>query len=241
MNSELSGCQQQRPVSDGRIGQLCMLLAMSISGTIGYFVILSGQRPFNVVFFRCAIGSVGLSAYCYFRGYLRSFRLSRKGLAILVLGALALMANWCFLFTAYRLTSVGITTVVYSVQPFLLLIAEFFILRKRASGSALTWLVLAFVGLIVLAQPGALNKAPSYLTGISCALMAAMPYATTTLLTSILRLTPLNDAAQTTTVATGASPRRTPTARARSKPPCNPRINPPPPPAPAPAPPRPDR
>ncbi|MEM5345148.1 DMT family transporter [Paraburkholderia azotifigens] len=173
-------------MSDERVGQLYMLLAMTISGTIGFFVLSSGQSPFNVVLFRCAIGSVGLAAYCLCRGYFSSFRLSGKEFVNLFFGALTLIANWCFLFTAYRLTSVGITTVVYNVQPFLLVIAGFLVRSERPSRTAVFWLVLSFSGLVVLAQPGAQHNDGSYLPGILSALAAATLYAATTLLTRSL-------------------------------------------------------
>ena len=173
-------------MSDERIGQLYMAFAMAISGTIGYFVLLSEQSPFNVVWFRCAIGSVGLAAYCGYRGYLGSFRLDRQQFIKLFFGALTLIANWCFLFTAYRMTSIGITTVVYNVQPFLLVIAGFMLPGERPSRSAIFWLVLSFTGLVVLAQPGAEHNGHSYLLGIACALAAATLYAATTLLTRSL-------------------------------------------------------
>lgn len=127
---------EERAGTDERLGKLYMFVAMVVSGTIGYFVTQSGQTPFNVVLFRCSIGAIGLSAWCLFRGYFRSIRLDRAAWVKLILGALTLVANWCFLFTAYRMTSVGITTVVYNVQPFLLLISGFFIRREVPSRSA---------------------------------------------------------------------------------------------------------
>lgn len=163
-----------------------MLAAMVISGTIGLFVLLSGQAPLNVVFFRCLLGSIGLSTYCLYRGYFKKFHLNKKQYINLFLGAITLIANWYFLFTGYKLTSVGITTVVYNTQPFLLLIAGFIFRRERPTKSALLWLCLAFTGLVVLAQPNMDNHNPHYLQGIFCALTAAALYAITTLLTKSL-------------------------------------------------------
>lgn len=188
MSGQVNGPARGRgpQMSDERLGQLYMAIAMVISGTIGFFVLMSHQSPFNVVWFRCAIGSVGLATYCFFRGYLRSLRLDRKECINLFFGALTLIANWCFLFTAYRLTSVGITTVVYNVQPFLLLIAGFLVRRERPSHAAIVWLVLSFTGLVVLAQPGGQHNDPAYGLGIACALAAATLYAATTLFTRSL-------------------------------------------------------
>jgi hypothetical protein len=48
-----------------------MVLAMILSGTIGYFVVESGQSPVNVVFFRCLFGAICLGVYCFAKGLLR--------------------------------------------------------------------------------------------------------------------------------------------------------------------------
>ena len=43
-------------------GRLEMIAAMALSGTIGYFVVESGQSVWNVVFFRCLFGGLSLFA-----------------------------------------------------------------------------------------------------------------------------------------------------------------------------------
>lgn len=169
-----------------RVGQWYMVLAMAISGTIGFFVTISSQAPYNVVFFRCAIGACGLTLYCLSRGYFRNPVLDARGGMNLLLGATTLIANWYFLFSAYRMTSIGITTVVYNVQPFLLLVAGFLFRRERPPGHALLWLVLSFIGLVILAQPGSGGHGARYLEGILYALIAAALYAMTTLFTRSL-------------------------------------------------------
>ena len=45
---------------DLRSGVLQMLAAMALSGTIGWFVLQSGQPVWNVVFVRCVLGALGL-------------------------------------------------------------------------------------------------------------------------------------------------------------------------------------
>lgn len=175
--------------ADERVGQAYMFAAMMIAGTIGYFVALSGQRPFNVVFFRCVIGTVGLATYCWCKGFFRGLRFNGKQLLNLTLGALTLIFNWYFLFTAYSLTSIGVGSVVYNVQPFLLVLAGLLFHRERPTRSAVLWLVIAFCGVVILAQPAADHASPDYLLGVGCALAAAALYATTTLLTKQLAAT----------------------------------------------------
>lgn len=168
--------------AEERLGRVLMIAAMAISGTIGYFVLMSGQPALNVVFFRCLIGAASLCAWCAWRGYWRGLRLAGWQAVNVVLGALTLVANWYFLFSAYRLTSVGVTTVVYNAQPFLLVLASFVVNRERPSPVALGCLGVAFAGLVILAEPGGAHGA-GYLLGVASALAAASLYAATTLFT----------------------------------------------------------
>ncbi|REG27017.1 threonine/homoserine efflux transporter RhtA [Archangium gephyra] len=172
--------------SDDRVGQFCMLISMVIAGTIGYFVVNSKQSPLNVVFFRCTIGGAGLVVYCLKRGFFRAIRLSTRQKCTLIAGGLTLVFNWYFLFTAYRLTSIGVTTVVYHFQPFLLLLAGFVFLKERPSASSVAWLLVAFAGLVMIAEPGSERLGASYMLGVASALVAAVLYAATTLLTKTL-------------------------------------------------------
>ena len=45
-------------------GSLEMIAAMLISGTIGWFVLVSGQSVVDVVFWRCVIGGATLLLVC---------------------------------------------------------------------------------------------------------------------------------------------------------------------------------
>ncbi|WP_353190474.1 DMT family transporter [Pandoraea pnomenusa] len=171
--------------ADERLGRMLMVAAMVISGTIGWFVLISGQPALNVVFFRCLIGAASLCAWCAYRGYWRGLRMARWQIVNVTLGAITLVSNWYFLFTAYRLTSVGITTVVYNVQPFLLVLAGVVVTRERPSVATLGCLGVAFAGLVILAEPGGVHG-PGYLIGVASALAAASLYAATTLFTKKL-------------------------------------------------------
>jgi drug/metabolite transporter (DMT)-like permease len=187
MRSEgLNGNAAGLATADERVGQAYMFAAMVIAGTIGYFVALSGQQPFNVVLFRCLIGTVGLATYCWSKGFFRGLRFTGRQLLNLTLGALTLIFNWYFLFTAYSLTSIGIASVVYNIQPFLLVLAGLVFRHERPTRSAVGWLVIAFCGVVILAQPAADHSSLNYLLGVGCALAAAALYATTTLLTKQL-------------------------------------------------------
>jgi hypothetical protein len=55
-----------------------MTLAMTISGTIGWFVIMAGRPVLDVVFWRCVFGAVALFAICAGLGLFRRRMTSRS-------------------------------------------------------------------------------------------------------------------------------------------------------------------
>ena len=101
------------PNSNAGLAQ--MAAAMTLSGTLGVFVLESGQSAWNVVFFRCLVRALSLLAYCWARGLLRPGLYTRRTLAGAA-GA-ALVLNWVLLFSAYRLASISLATAVTTCSP----------------------------------------------------------------------------------------------------------------------------
>lgn len=155
-----------------------MTVAMLISGTIGLFVVLSGQSVFNVVFWRCAIGAGTLVLVCVAMGLFRRGMITRRQLGLAALGGIAIVVNWLFLFAAYPRASISIATAVYNTQPFMLVAMGTIFLRERPTRAALVWLALAFLGMLAIVQgkPQA-GFGDDYLVGIALALAAAFCYA----------------------------------------------------------------
>ena len=165
-----------------------MTAAMTISGTIGMFVVLSDQPVMNIVFWRCAIGSATLLAICAVMGLLRPGILSPRHLALAALGGVAIVTNWILLFAAYPRASISIATAVYNTQPFMLVIMGALFLSERLTIAKLGWLALAFGGMlaIVSAKPDAGYTGDDYITGIVLALAAAFFYAIAAIITKKL-------------------------------------------------------
>jgi isocitrate dehydrogenase kinase/phosphatase len=67
------------------IGTLEMIAAMLISGTIGYFVVVSELPIMNVVWLRCLLGAATLLAICWALGFIKREHLTNK---VLLLGAI---------------------------------------------------------------------------------------------------------------------------------------------------------
>lgn len=175
-----------------RTGAVEMTAAMLISGTIGWFVLVSGQPTLNVVFWRCAIGTVALAAICAALGLLRPGLLTRRRFGLAVLGGVAIVANWLFLFAAYPLASISIATTVYNTQPFMLLALGALFFKEQVTAAKLSWLALSFAGMvaIVQAKPASNFGGADYALGIALSLGAAFFYALAAVAAKGLKGTP---------------------------------------------------
>ncbi|XAZ23787.1 DMT family transporter [Sinorhizobium sp. B11] len=175
-----------------RRGTAEMTGAMLISGTIGWFVVMSGQPVSGVVFWRCFFGALTLLVICTALGLLRPGIISLRSLAIAVFGGVAIVSNWLLLFASYSHASISIATTVYNTQPFMLLALGALFLGEKITGTKLFWLGLSFAGMaaIVEAKPQADAASGSYGVGILLALGAAFFYALAALAAKWLRGTP---------------------------------------------------
>ncbi len=178
-------------------GSVEMTAAMVISGTIGWFVVVSGQPVLDVVFWRCVFGAATLLVVCAGMGLLRG-AITWRLLALAALGGVAIVLNWLLLFVSYSRASISISTAVYNTQPFMLVGLGAVFFAERLTVNKLTWLAIAFAGmlLIVLAQPGGAGagagaySGSDYLAGIMMALGAAFFYAVAAIITKKLAGTP---------------------------------------------------
>ena len=161
-----------------------MLLAMALSGTIGLLVVESALPPLLVVFARCVLGALGLGL-----AWRREW-VAPQGREWLWLagGGIALVLNWVALFSAYHYSSIAVATVVYHVQPFMLL-ALSALQGEPVERRKLPWLLLALLGvalssgLVGLDGMDASHAGTGAWIGVALALLAAALYAGTTVAT----------------------------------------------------------
>lgn len=155
---------------------------MVMSGTIGYFVVESGAPPLVVVFWRCVIGGCALLVVVGVRPGTRQELCmtvrSRTGVVLAGSGVL-LVANWVLVFTAYEHLSIGVATVIFHVEPFILLGLGALFLHERFNRATLGWAGLGFLGIACVAQPWAAagQEAGALLVGVGLTLVAATAYA----------------------------------------------------------------
>ncbi|SFG64768.1 DMT family transporter [Pseudomonas sp. NFACC45] len=175
-----------------RRGSLEMTTAMLISGTIGWFVLISGVPVLDVVFWRCVFGAATLLLICAGFGFLRPGILTRSTFLLAVLSGVAIVGNWVLLFASYSRASIAIGTAVYNVQPFMLVGLAALLLGEKITAQKLFWLAVSFLGMlaIVSAHGEQGQGGGDYLTGIALALGAALLYAIAALIIKHLTGTP---------------------------------------------------
>jgi len=174
-----------------RRGSWEMIAAMLISGTIGWFVLVSGVSVIEVVFWRCVIGGLTLLLVCALLGYLRLDLLTWTKLGLAMLSGVAIVGNWLLLFESYSRASIAISTAVYNVQPFMLVVLAALFLGEKITVQKLAWLSVAFLGMLaIVTAHGDQQTGEDYLSGIALALGAAFLYAIAALIIKRLKEVP---------------------------------------------------
>ena len=173
-------------------GVIEMASAMVISGTIGLFVVLSGQPVTSVVFWRCVFGVAILLPICAAMGFFRLGIISFRQFGFAALGGIAIVTNWLLLFAAYPRASISIATAVYNTQPFMLVAMGALFLSERLTLNRMLWLAVSFLGTlaIIYAKPGAGYSGENYLAGVALALAAAFFYAVAAIIAKKLKGVP---------------------------------------------------
>jgi drug/metabolite transporter (DMT)-like permease len=169
-------------------GSAEMAAAMTISGTIGWFVLRSGQPVIDVVFWRCVFAAITMSIVCAVLGLLRRDALTGRQALLAAVGGMAIVLNWLLLFGAYGRASISVATVVYNTQPFMLVGLGMVVFKERLTLAAMIWLGIAFAGMLLLVEAGPQSGfgGADYLIGIAMSLGAAFCYAVGAITTKAL-------------------------------------------------------
>lgn len=168
---------------------LKMILAMILAGSIGIFVVESGEAALTVVFYRCLIGGFALLIYCLFSNRNGFAQLTSRNILLMGLSGLTMAANWVMFFMAYNYASISMVTTVYHVYPFVLLFASAMIFREKITIRSIGWAMCAFLGVVFVSR-GTGQGAEMGVIGLGLTMAAMICYAVTLLITKHLAKVP---------------------------------------------------
>lgn len=163
-------------------------LAMLISGSIGLFVRLIPLSPINIVFFRCAFGAIALGIYVVtFKR--NAVRIPRSDLVPISSCGLVLVANWVFLFAAFKQTSITVAVSIYYLAPVLVTLYGIFFLNQKGTKAVIVGILLAFLGAALVSGITVEDIFALNILGASYAFLAAVLYAALILLSKRVKHT----------------------------------------------------
>jgi drug/metabolite transporter (DMT)-like permease len=156
-------------------------------GTIGVFVQEAGQDPLTTVWFRCAFGSAALLAWCVATRATAQLRLRGSVWWLAWASGCLMVLNWALFFAAIERTSIGVATVVFHIQPLLVMALGAWWLREKVSPWQWLMGLLALAGLALatglfdaLQLPTSVSD--DYAMGLLLCLGGSLSYALVTLI-----------------------------------------------------------
>jgi len=158
-----------------------LTLGLMLIGTVGAAAVASGLDAITIVFWRSVIGTVFLLFWCFATGLLPDRTLTLRNLVVGAVAGTSLVLSWAAFFAGILLTNISTATILFHVQPFLIVLIGALIWKERITRDQAIWLVITFIG-IVLASGLSLSSGqiePDWLLGISISLGGAFLYAIT--------------------------------------------------------------
>lgn len=167
---------------------ISFIVAMVLQGTLGIFVAEAKLDSVTIVFFRCAFGSLVLAAYCAWKGFFVPANFQTKNVLLAVFSGVLMVTNWIAFFEAIHRIGISVSTIVFHVQPFLVLLIGALIFRERTALAKIVWIGIGFCGLVLATglHIGEMHMVADYATGIGYALFSALMYAGVTLTTKAM-------------------------------------------------------
>jgi drug/metabolite transporter (DMT)-like permease len=175
-----------------RKATMAYITAMLMLATLGIFIHEAGLDAVTTVFFRCLFAAIALALYCAYKGMFIAANLSRKNLGLAVFGGVLMVVNWVTFFAAIQRIGISVATIVFHVQPFIVLLLGAVLFREKIAANKLAWICLGFAGLVLACglQVSGVQMSGQYLTGLLLTLTGACAYAGVTLTTRAMRNMP---------------------------------------------------
>ena len=154
--------------------RLQLIACMVCFGTISIFVKGINLSPTEIALYRAAIACGVLLVYLIATGRLKNLRMRPRTLGLLFLSGAAMGFNWIFLFTAYRYTTVALSTLAYYFSPTLVVVFSLILFREPLSLRQILCFLGSTAGLVLIV--GLKGGGGSDLTGLLFGLLAALLY-----------------------------------------------------------------
>lgn len=155
------------------------IAAMLVLGTLGVFVEEARLDSVTVVFFRCAFGALALALYCGWKGFFVRANFRSRNVWLAIFSGLLMVGQWVAFFESILRVGISVATIVFHVQPFLVLLLGALLFGERITLDKFFWISVGFFGLVLAAglhlDGLALNG--GYAIGIACTLLGALLYA----------------------------------------------------------------
>ena len=167
--------------TDGKTAIFKLTSGLMLIGTVGAAVVATGLDAITIVFWRSVIGAIFLTIWCFATGILPDRTLTAKNLLLGAVAGVSLVLSWAAFFAGILLTSISTATILFHVQPFLIVLISAVIWKERISRAQLVWLFMAFVGVALASNltlsSGDIDK--EWMTGVLILLGGAFVYAIT--------------------------------------------------------------
>ena len=154
---------------------LRLCLCMAVFGTISIFVKGIDLPASEIALYRAAIAGVVLFFYLAATGRLGQLKNFGRDMPLLFLSGAAMGFNWIFLFTAYRYTTVALSTLAYYFSPTLVVLGSLVLFRERLTLRQILCFLGSTAGLVLIV--GVRGGGSGDLTGLLFGLLAAVLYA----------------------------------------------------------------
>jgi len=164
---------------ESRRPTLRFVVATVLLGSLGIFATQAQLGARAIVFYRCLFGAIAMGSYALFLGYFRP--ISKRDFCLALGTGFLMVGNWLCFFEGVLRIGVSAATIVYQVQPFLVLVAGAMLFRERLGFTKVLLFVGALFGLI-LATGLQWNRIESgSLLGVGVTLLGAALYASVVL------------------------------------------------------------
>ena len=132
---------------NSRRSTLQFVVATVILGSLGIFATQAQLDARTIVFYRCLFGAIAMGIYCLLLGYFRA--IPKQDFFLAFGSGFLMLGNWVFFFEGILRIGVSVATIVYQVQPFIVLVAGAFLFQERLGLTKVLFFLAALFGLIL--------------------------------------------------------------------------------------------